>query len=83
VRLAGGRRRILADHPRIDILVNNAGVMAAPEPRTEDGLELQLAVNHLGHFALSALLCQRCSRAARRHMVFQLGSAAMSAARSC
>lgn len=46
----------LSRHPRIDLLVNNAGLMALPERRTEDGFEMQLGVNHLGHFALTARL---------------------------
>ncbi len=48
--------QVLAGHPRIDVLVNNAGLMGIPERRTEDGFEMQLAVNHLGHFALTARL---------------------------
>jgi len=40
----------------IDVLVANAGVMATPLRRTADGFELQLATNHLGHFALVNLL---------------------------
>jgi NAD(P)-dependent dehydrogenase (short-subunit alcohol dehydrogenase family) len=36
----------------IDVVIGNAGVMACPETRVGPGWELQLATNHLGHFAL-------------------------------
>lgn len=43
----------------IDVLVNNAGVLGLPRARSADGFELQLATNHLGHFALTNLLLPR------------------------
>lgn len=41
----------------LDILVANAGIMALPTRQVTDlGWELQLATNHLGHFALATAL---------------------------
>ena len=37
----------------LHLLINNAGVMATPEERTAEGIELQFATNYLGHFALA------------------------------
>ncbi|MFE3204765.1 oxidoreductase [Embleya sp. NPDC055664] len=50
------------DHSRIDLLVNNAGVMAPPRTLTRQGHELQFAVHHLGHFAITGLLLGALAR---------------------
>lgn len=43
-------------YDQLDLLINNAGVMAPPYQVTDDGFELQLAANHLGHFTLTGLV---------------------------
>lgn len=52
-------REFAATVESVDLLVNNAGVMWPPLRRTRDGFELQFGANHLGHFALTALLWPR------------------------
>ena len=54
--------RALADElkqglPRLDVLINNAAIMSPPERGTSaQGLELQMATNYFGHFALTGML---------------------------
>ena len=44
----------------VDYLINNAGIMAIPTRKvTKEGLEMQWAINHLGHFYLTHLLWPR------------------------
>ncbi len=40
-------------HPTLHALVNNAATIQAKRQETDDGFEMQLGVNHLGHFLLS------------------------------
>ncbi|HEV7761606.1 MAG TPA: oxidoreductase [Acidimicrobiales bacterium] len=60
---------IVTAQPAVDVLVNNAGVMGTPEQTTADGFELQLGVNHLGHFAFTALLLPALLQAERGRVV--------------
>jgi NAD(P)-dependent dehydrogenase (short-subunit alcohol dehydrogenase family) len=59
-------KEVLAYPESIDILINNAGVMALPERTlSEDGIELQFATNHIGHFLLTNLVMPKLVAAAK------------------
>ena len=65
VRAAADRLRTYTD--RLDGLINNAGIMMVPRRgETADGFERQFGVNHLGHFALSALVSDMVEAAGGR-----------------
>jgi NAD(P)-dependent dehydrogenase (short-subunit alcohol dehydrogenase family) len=67
VAALGGQ--LTAEARPIDFLINNAGIMALPNREvTEDGFEMQLGANHLGHFALTGHLLPLL-RAANAHVV--------------
>ncbi len=55
--------------PRIDVLLNNAGIVSRRREVTVDGFEQTFGVNHLGHFLLTSLLCDRITSTAGARIV--------------
>jgi len=47
----------------IDVLMNNAGVMGPDFSLSVDGIESQMAINHLGHFVLTKALWKQLEKA--------------------
>lgn len=65
---------------RCDILINNAGIMATPLLRNSQGYESQFAINHLGHFRLTAGLGVSCRKQKHGWLLFlplAIGSAGL------
>ncbi|XP_008781577.1 short-chain dehydrogenase TIC 32, chloroplastic-like [Phoenix dactylifera] len=58
-------RSFNASNKRLNILINNAGIMACPFQLSRDGIELQFATNHLGHFLLTNLLLEKMKATAK------------------
>jgi NAD(P)-dependent dehydrogenase (short-subunit alcohol dehydrogenase family) len=58
----------------INVLINNAGLMATPLGKTKDGFEMQIGVNHFGHFLLTRLLMPNLLKGAPARVI-QLSSA--------
>lgn len=60
---------IVDGHERVDLLINSAGIMGIPDRTTAEGSELQVGVNHLGHFVLTARLLPALLRAPSARVV--------------
>lgn len=62
--------------PKIDILINNAGIMGVEYSlHSQTNVELQMHVNHLGHFALTSLLRKNLMEGGRVVSVSSLAAA--------
>ena len=60
---------VLAKYDRLDVLVNNAGLATRRREVTEDGIERNFAVNHLGPFLLTNLLLDLLVKSAPARVV--------------
>ncbi|KAL8129735.1 hypothetical protein V2J09_018890 [Rumex salicifolius] len=49
----------------LNILINNAGIMFCPFELSPDGIEMQFATNHLGHFLLTNLMLDKMKETAK------------------
>lgn len=57
-----------ADIPHLDLLINNAGVMnIAERTLSVDGIEMQFATNHVGHFLFTNLVLPKMLIAAKNN----------------
>jgi len=62
-------RKLNAKCPKIDVLINNAGCYVSDLQLNVDGLEMQFATNHLGHFLLTNLLMDNLKAAGKARII--------------
>lgn len=67
--VGGFCERILARGHSISLVLNNAGIMATPFQRDLDGLEMQFAVNHLGHYRMTCGLWSALTTAGHARVI--------------
>ncbi|HYW10368.1 MAG TPA: SDR family NAD(P)-dependent oxidoreductase [Longimicrobium sp.] len=72
--------QVIDRYPAVHVLINNAAVYTRTLEQTEDGIEMQLAVNHLAPFLLTNLLLERL-RAGAPARVVTMSSGAHNAAK--
>ncbi len=61
--------QVLTLAPSLEILVNNAGTVSVERTVTADAIETTFAVNHLGYYLLTRLLCDRILASAPARIV--------------
>ena len=71
----GLAKAFLARHDRLHVLVNNAGALFALRRDSVDGIEMTLALNHLGPYLLTTLLLDALKAAAPARIVNVASSA--------
>ncbi|KAK9321827.1 hypothetical protein V1517DRAFT_159247 [Lipomyces orientalis] len=68
-------QNINASIDKVDVLINYAGVMAVKEFETsKDGIEIQFAANHIGHFLLTNLLMPKLEAASPGARIINVSS---------
>ncbi|KAG5315056.1 RDH11 dehydrogenase, partial [Acromyrmex insinuator] len=68
-------KNLLTNEAAIHILINNAGVVAYPSyEKTEDGNEMTLQVNYLGHFLLTLLLLPKMQKSSANCRIVNVSS---------
>ncbi len=68
-------KAVAEKHSLLDVLINNAGVYNAPDPVTQDGLDIRFAVNTIAPYLLTKRLLSLLGTSGR---VINLSSAAQS-----
>ncbi|MXQ98440.1 hypothetical protein E5288_WYG015407 [Bos mutus] len=68
-KVTEGKREASGLEEHVHILINNAAVMRCPHWTTEDGFEMQLGVNYLGHFLLTNLLLDKLKASAPSRII--------------
>ncbi|KDP35604.1 hypothetical protein JCGZ_09042 [Jatropha curcas] len=63
--IRGFADKFIALNLPLNILINNAGIMFCPYQLSEDGIEMQFATNHIGHFLLTNLVLDKMKETAR------------------
>ncbi|WP_230932912.1 SDR family oxidoreductase [Priestia sp. TSO9] len=65
----------MSRYSMLDVLINNAGVVTVKRETTQDGFEMMLGVNHLGHFLLTNLLLDPLKKS-QQGRIINVGSGA-------